>query len=449
MIKEKKGLVKDPIVLKGLTMILITSLLLIPLGMIESVIKQRNSTRKVAENELIQSYGGGMVLSSPVLIIPYNVKIVDVDKKVRYLQRNAYFLPNELNITGDINPVIKKRGIYEFLVYNSNIEMAGTFSKPDFTNISDTIDSIFWDKAFVVYEVSNIKGYTSRPKLYIDNMEYNLEKGSYSNIVYSGGLSTPIKIGQRTESLSFRLLTSIQGGKSLGFIPLGSETNVNIKSKWDSPSFYGSNLPTEHNIVENQGFNANWYVNSFSRDFSKEMNEADMKSSNFKSSSFGLKLLFPVDLYLMAERCVKYGGLFLIIPFITFFLMEIFSKKRVHVFHYLFVGITSILFFLLLLSFGEHFSFYWSYIVGVTMVSALITYYACYFLKSIKQGLLLFPIMLVTYVFMFFMINSEDYALLMGSLGLFTIVGGIMVVTRKIDWYSFGKQDITTNKETL
>lgn len=440
MSRDKVVLIKDPIILKGLTMLLMITLLLIPLGIIGKVINERNWTRESAENELLESYGGALILTSPVLVIPYTIKVIDDDKKVIIEERNVYILPSELEINGKINPVLKKRGIYEFLLYNSDIEMEGVIEEPDFSKLFDNINRVLWDKAFIAYEISNMKGYTGRPELLIDNVEYNLEKGTYKTFIYSGGLSVPVKIDKDFDSLSFKLKTTIQGGRSLGFIPLGSETSVNLASKWDSPSFYGSSLPKIHNIVEDEGFDSKWYINSFSRDFLYIMDEEDVINSNFSASVFGVKLLFPVDLYLMAERCVKYGVLFLIIPFITFFLMEIFSKKRVHLFHYMFVGITSILFFLLLLSFGEHFSFNTSYIVGVTMVSALITYYACYFLKSIKQGLLLFPIMLLTYVFMYIMINSEDYALLMGSLGLFTIVGGIMVVTRNIDWYSFGRQ---------
>ncbi len=443
MIREKRGLIKDPIVLKGITMIIITALLLIPLGMISSIIRERNNIRSGAEYQLLESYGGTLVLTSPVIVVPYNVESIDEKKEVIYVEKYAYFLPEELNINGEVTPVIKKRGIYEFLLYNSDIEIDGYFTKPNFKKLTDKVDSIFWDRAIIVYEVSNIKGFTSKPELYINDVEHELDKGAYKNIIYSGGLSTPINLDIDSDEISFKLLTSIQGGQSFGFIPLGSETNVTLKSNWDSPSFYGSNLPTSHNIVEDEGFDAMWYINSFSRDFSNVMDEEDVEYSDFYSSTFGVSFLFPVDLYLMVERCIKYGILFLIIPFITFFLMEIFSKKRVHLFHYMFVGITSILFFLLLLSFGEHFSFITSYIVGVCMVSGLITYYACHFLKSVKQGILLFPIMLITYLFMYIMINSEDYALLMGSLGLFTIVAGIMIVTKKIDWYSFGKQSIT------
>lgn len=437
---EKVGLIKDPIVLKGLTMILITAFLLIPLAIIGNVIKDRNWTRKDAENELLESYGGALVLTSPVLLIPYNARYIDENNDIKYMKKNAYFLPETLNINGKIDPIKKRRGIYEFLLYNSSIVMDGEFSTPDFKKISDDIDSIYWEKAKIIYEISNIKGYTGRPDLVLDGVEYELDKGSYTPFVYSGGLSAPVLVDRSKDSLSFTLKSPIQGGKSLGFIPLGAETNLNLASQWDSPSFFGANLPVKHTIVEDEGFSSNWYINSFSRDFSDAMRSDDVINRDFNPAIFGVRLLFPVDLYLMAERCIKYGALFLILPFITFFLMEIFTNKRVHIFHYLFVGITSILFFLLLLAFGEHFSFYIAYIVGVVMVSILITYYSCHFLNSVKHGLLLFPIMLIAYLFMYIMINSEDYALLMGSLGLFTVVGGIMVATKNIDWYSFGKQ---------
>jgi len=40
------------------------------------------------------------------------------------------------------------------------------------------------------------------------------------------------------------------------------------------------------------------------------------------------------------------------------------------------------------------------------------------------------------YLFLYAALKSEDYALLIGSLGLFVILAGVMVLTRRIDWYN-------------
>jgi inner membrane protein len=51
--------------------------------------------------------------------------------------------------------------------------------------------------------------------------------------------------------------------------------------------------------------------------------------------------------------------------------------------------------------------------------------------KSWLMGL----IMLLCYTFLYFTLQSEDWALLIGSLGAFGITGVVMFLTRKLDWY--------------
>jgi inner membrane protein involved in colicin E2 resistance len=60
------------------------------------------------------------------------------------------------------------------------------------------------------------------------------------------------------------------------------------------------------------------------------------------------------------------------------------------------------------------------------------------------------------YLFLFAALKSEDYALLIGSLGLFVILAGVMVLTRRINWYSVvrrgernGREERTQGKERV
>lgn len=49
----------------------------------------------------------------------------------------------------------------------------------------------------------------------------------------------------------------------------------------------------------------------------------------------------------------------------------------------------------------------------------------------------------ILYAFIYIIIQLQDYALLMGSVGLFAVLAIIMFLSRKIDWYavSGGQQD--------
>ena len=42
------------------------------------------------------------------------------------------------------------------------------------------------------------------------------------------------------------------------------------------------------------------------------------------------------------------------------------------------------------------------------------------------------------YAYLYILLMNEDYALLIGSVGLFAILAAIMYVTRRVDWYAVG-----------
>lgn len=436
---QRRVLIKDPVILKGLTIFLLVLILLIPLTMITKTIDERAKTSRQAESSLIDEYGGKQIINGPMLIIPYLTNVYNgKGPATTQEKRKAYFLPEKLEISGDLEPEIRTRGIYEFLLYKGDFKIKGNFKKPDFSSLDHPVVKVLWDEAYIEVEISNMKGFRNKPNIIINSEVVKLNTELSRSGVFHGGLAGEININSSVEGIDFETDIEIQGGNSLRFIPLGDETEVKINSSWNDPSFLGEWLPVDREITEKDGFNAKWFIMSFARDFASVMDQESLKNTKFNNSYFGVKLMIPVDIYLMTERCVKYGVLFLLLPFLTFFLFEIFSKIKVHAFHYLFVGITACLFFLLLIALSEHFDFLTAFITGVIAVCSLITYYACYFLKSIKRGVVLFPVMTIAYFFMYMMINSQDYALLMGSIGMFTIVAGVMITTRKVDWFAIG-----------
>lgn len=439
--RERPALIKDPVVLKGLTIFLLIAILLIPLAMIAKTIDERARTSRQTEDELIGEYGGRQIIGGPIIVIPYKSKVLDDRGRfVKYENHRAYFLPETLKISGELIPEIRSRGIYDFLLYKADFNISGSFKRPDFSSLKNSADVINWDEAYIEVEISNMKGFRNKPEILVNGEIKSLDTELTRSGVFNGGLFSKFDLDASVNTIEFETNLAIQGGNSVRFIPLGDTTEVNITSTWNDPSFFGEWLPTERLVTEEDGFKAKWYVMSFSRDFASVMDESKTDYNQFSNSYFGVKMMIPVDIYLMTERCVKYGVLFLILPFLTFFLFEIFSKVKVHPFHYLFVGITACLFFLLLIALSEHFTFLTAFIAGVLAVCGLITYYSCYFLKSIKRGVVIFPVMVLAYFFMYMMINSQDYALLMGTLGIFTIVAGVMIATKRVDWYSIGSE---------
>ena len=140
-----------------------------------------------------------------------------------------------------------------------------------------------------------------------------------------------------------------------------------------------------------------------------------------------------------ALRSVKYGVLFIFLPFATFFLFEVFSGQRIHPLQYLLVGFAMTLFYLLLLSVSEHLAFDLTYLLAALATVVLITFYSSAVLTTWKKGRMMAPVLTAAYIFLYVLLQSEDYALLIGSLGLLFILACIMVITRKVDWYSLGR----------
>ena len=166
--------------------------------------------------------------------------------------------------------------------------------------------------------------------------------------------------------------------------------------------------------------------------------------------------MIPIDSYQKVLRSVKYSVLFILLPFITLFLFEAFNRRReapdaqqqIHPLQYLLIGFANCLFYLLLLSVSEHLAFGPTYLLASVATLGLITFYSCAVLSTWKRGIIMAPVLTAAYLFLYAVLHSEDYALLIGSLGLFLILAGIMVLTRKIDWYALGQSSPAQSRKT-
>lgn len=158
-----------------------------------------------------------------------------------------------------------------------------------------------------------------------------------------------------------------------------------------------------------------------------------------EAGTFGVRLLLPVDEYLKTMRSVKYCLMFVIITFLTFFFVEVINKRRIHPIQYLLVGFAVCLFYVLLLSISEHLTFNLAYLLSCILILSLISFYAKFIFKNNKLTLVFSALLLLLYGFFYSLLQLEDYALLLGSIGLFLILGTIMTLTRKINWY--GEED--------
>ena len=457
--KKLKGAIQEntnwSTVLKMILIGVLLLVFLIPLQMIRALIEERNMTRLEAEGEVIEKWGGEQTIAGPVVVVPYLKRVEVEDEKTEEYVELAYFLPDTLEITGTVDTDKRNRGIFEVTVYTADLQIVGTFSEPDFNDWRIAERDIFWEDAALVVELPDMRGLQERVTLQWDTriIPFSASQGELG--LFGGEIRAPLERsalwqdraaagsvstgGEAVAGHTFSFELHLQGGRSLGFVPLGGETRVQLASSWPSPSFDGAFLPSERTVGE-EGFSAEWTVLSLNRGYGQKWLRGQVDSYAFFDSVFKVELMIPVDTYMKSLRSVKYGILFVLLPFLIFFLFEVSGSRRVHPFQYLLVGLAVCLFYLLLVSVSEHISFDWTYLLASVVTTALITFYSSAVLAAWRRAWIMSLVLASGYLFLYAALKSEDYALLIGSLGLFVILAGVMLLTRRIDWYSVGRR---------
>ena len=229
---------------------------------------------------------------------------------------------------------------------------------------------------------------------------------------------------------TFKMQLNYNGSHAISFVPVGKSTKATLHSDWHSPSFSGYFLPSTQNASPN-GFQATWQVQHFNRPFNQQQFGPLPDLSKY---AYKVDLITPVDEYQQNERASKYGFLVIGLTFLVFFLIQTLSKINIHIFQYSMIGIALVLFYALLISITEHSSFTLAYAIAGTAIVSMITLYAYSILQNRKFPLLIGGALSLIYAFLFVIIQLEDYALLVGSVGLFAILAAVMFFSRKIDW---------------
>ena len=233
----------------------------------------------------------------------------------------------------------------------------------------------------------------------------------------------------------FSFDVELKGSQQLYFTPVGKETDVVLNSDWQTPKFDGAFLPDQHK-TDKAGFKAHWNILNLNRNYPQSWTGSSYK---LRDSSFGVDLKLPVDNYQKSHRSIHYAILFIGLTFLVFFFIEIFQASGIHPIQYILVGIALVVFYTLLLSISEHIRFNYAFILSALATVALISMYVRAILGSLKMSLFIAGLLSMLYLFIFVIIQLEDLALLIGSIGVFVILGLVMYFSRKIDWYGIGQ----------
>ena len=422
---------------------LLTLVLLIPLQFVKSLIYERSERQKEVVNEINGKWGKDVYMYGPILKVPYSYvsetktyneatkkTIVELVKETRY----AYFFPNQLNVGMNVNTQQKNRSNYESVVYTSLMDFKGNYPFPNFNSRDIPNEDIQWNKASIIIKTNNIKSITGNAIINMNGKSYAFEP-SQNDIENDSiaTLETPFfnaneAFAKGTVDFDFKI--NYKGSEQIKIVPIGKMTTAKMKSNWPTPSFDGNFLP-ESNTINDKGFTAEWKISHLNRAFAQQHFG---RLPNLAAYTFDTKFIIPVNQYQQNERAAKYGFLVIGLTFLVFFLIQSVSKITIHVFQYSMIGLALIMFYTLLISISEHSNFSLAYIIAGTSVVVMIGLYSLSILKNIKFPVFIAISLMALYSFIYVIIQLENYALLVGSIGLFTILGAVMYFSRKIEW---------------
>jgi inner membrane protein len=429
----------------------------IPLGMTHGVLKERRGYQRQATEEIAGIWGRSQLVTGPVLAVPYtyraqvvrpkvvNGKKEDVEETVS-MQATAYFLPEILKVQGTVDPEVRRRGIYDTVVYSAKLKLEGSF-QPDFAAAGIGVERIGWEGAQVLLGVSDLRGIRTVSPVTI-NPSTGLGTGGGKEFPFEAadsqgaGLPLAAKIAGAATGvgLDFSFDAALQGSERLELVPAGKVTQVALQSPWADPSFGGAYLPASREVGP-AGFSAAWETSHFSRGFgqswtSRAPDSGDMLKK-LSAAAFGVRFAQPVDGYSMAERAQKYGVLFFVLVFAVFLLFEVTAPAlRIHPLQYAMVGAALALFFLGFLALSEFWGTGTAYGAAAGTCTLLVALYTWSFLRTGWRTLVIGGGLGATYGYLYFVLKSQDYALVAGTAALFAALALVMFCTRRINWYS-------------
>lgn len=417
--------------LKALIIGALTLLMLIPGSMIQNLIQERQTRSEETIEKINSKWSNSQTLNGPVLVIPYQTKTTDDKKNIITVNHTFNVTPENLTVHAKLVPEERHYGIYKSILYKSNLSISGSF-KP-IEKIAENAD-VKWNEAYIRIGISDLRGISNNVDFIVNGQKFGAETGGTDDFVGQGlviGLKDLEESLKSDKTLDFSCNMDLKGSNDINFMPVGRTTQVQVGGNWTSPSFIGNFTP-EYSLNE-KGFSANWKILHFNRNIPDSWH--DDKFEIKENLSFGVDLVSTVDHYQLNMRSAKYALMFIALTFVAFYFVELLTKKRIHPIQYLLVGIALILFYSLLLSISEQLNFGIAYLIAAIATIGLIVIYTSFIFKNKVQSGILALILIILYTYLYVILQLEDVALLIGSIGLFLILGIIMFLTNRIKWY--------------
>ncbi|NGM18474.1 cell envelope integrity protein CreD [Roseomonas stagni] len=417
--EPKRGLLEGPTA-KLVAVGLVLMAMLIPHLMIGGVIEEREERHRAVQREIGAGWGGPQVLMGPVLAVPWSADA-----------RRGYFFiqPERLDATVELAPQLRRRGLYEVPVFTAMARLEGSFNVTDAMMPQDIAAVPHWQDARVIAGGQAFRLAGQAPSLRLGDAMLPAEEGlpRWDGCMPSRGVMWQPRLAAAPDGpVSFAVTLPLRGSERFGLMPGPVRTNLAMSAAWPTPSFIGDDLP-EQSSVEEAGFSANWSLVG-------GWGAARNTLCGRQSPAAGVELLEAVPTYRMVNRASKYAMLFLALSFVTYTLFELLAGLRIHIVQYAMLGCSVVMFPLLLLAIGEPLGFAAAYAAATLLVMAQASLFTAAVTGRRILAAAFAGVLAALFGFLYVVLSLEAYALLVGTLALFTVLSVVMALTRRVRW---------------
>lgn len=443
---------------KFLLTIIVAGALTIPLFSIYLLNYDRQSQQREATDSITAGWGGAQIMAGPVLMIPYRTTATETVvqngqsmTRSNQVTKELTLSPDEVELSTSLRPDVRKRSIYEAVVYDATISGRAHFVlPPDLDRSGVDLSQMDMSRAELRFELRDPRGLGANPRVAANGRWLRMLPGNGSG-GGRGFFSWVDASGLGSQPLLVDFAYEFRGNASLSLAPQAGDTHWTVKSTWPSPSFGGDFLPAAR-AVRGNGFEASYRVGNLALGRSLVStgdpgassivekaadatgDTAAKPSSSAATPVASIDLIQPVDLYSQVNRATKYGFLFIGFTFLALLMFDVIGGVTVSAVEYLLMGAALILFFVLLLAFAEVIGFAAAYVIASAAIAGLNTAYSAAVLASWRRAAFIGGLLVGLYAVLYVLLSLEAYSLLIGALLLFGALAGIMYATRRIDW---------------
>lgn len=439
-----------PLFLKTGAIGLLTLLLLWPLARVQSLIEERRGLEQQAHQRIAAAWGGMQWVAGPVLRVPMQRRTwvpyeTATDRVERWLDApDLQLLPAKLALDTQLEVSRRSSGIYSMPVYQVEVLASGEFHRADIEAWRARAvegERLRPGPAALLLPTLELSRVLAASEFEVAGQPLAVTAGKIGDVAaLSVEVDLDALLASGSEVLPFRVRYTLAGSQALRFLPTAREVQVASRGNWGAPRFEGVPAALSPQI-DAAGFAARWQALELNHGLPRAWRGAEIDASRLASASFGFDLYVPVDVYSRNWRAVRYGVLFIALTFLCLFVWEHGRPgARLHPMHYALVGLGLAIFYLMLLALSEHIGFLWAYGGSALALILLICWYISGALGSWRPAVTLGVVLAAAYSALYRVLDSEDYALLMGSAMVFAAIATLMIATRRLDWAALGRR---------